>query len=86
MGQEGTFLEPRDTGLRKEGMPFTEHLLADKVVRSPLSVLIYLILPIGIQGPEVACSSKHLDAGTHSSERLNKMLKTTQQVNECLRF
>lgn len=67
-------------------MLFAEHLLTVKVVQRPPSVLIYLILPIGIQGSEMASSSKHVEAGTHSSERLNKMLKITQQVNECLRF
>lgn len=87
LGQEkGIFLDPSDRRFRKEGMLFAEHLLTVKVVRRPPSLLIYLILPTGNQGPEAACSSEHLEAGTHSSERLNKMLKITQQVNECLRF
>lgn len=84
--RRGTISGTQGQRVEEGGDVVPEHFLIVRVVGRPPSVLIYLILPTGIEDPEVACSREHLEAGTHSSEMLNKMLKITQQVNECLRF
>lgn len=55
VGQEaGTLLDPRDRGFQKEEILVTEYSLPVKVALRPLPVLVYLILPFGIQGGEMA--------------------------------
>lgn len=55
VGQEaGALLDPRDRGFQKEEILVTEYSLLVKVALRPLPVLVYLILPFGIQGGEMA--------------------------------